>query len=300
MAETSVVTGAFSYTGSFVAARLLARGDTVRTLSRTPAPTGSPIAAHPFAFDDPVALARSLEGARVLYNTYWIRFPRGSSTFEQAVANTRVLLRAAREAGVERVVHLSVSNPSRDSPLPYFRGKAELEDAIRGSGLGYGIMRPTLIFGPRDILVNNIAWILRRFPVFVLPGSGAYRVQPVSAEDTARICVDAGDARKDLVCDAAGPDTFAFADLVRAVGRALGVRRPVVCAPPALAHALGSLIGLATRDVLLTREEIAGLTQGLLVSDGPPCGRERFEVWLAEHARGLGRRYVSELARNYR
>jgi uncharacterized protein YbjT (DUF2867 family) len=300
LAETSVVTGAFSYTGSFIAARLLARGDAVRTLSRTPAPADSPIVAHPFAFDDPAALARVLEGARVLYNTYWIRFPRGSSTFEQAVANTRILLRAARESGVERVVHVSVTNPTHDSPLAYFRGKAELEDAVRTSGLGYGIVRPTLIFGSHDILVNNIAWILRRFPLFVVPGSGAYRVQPVSAEDTARICVDAGGAHDDLVQDAAGPDTFAFAEVVRAIARAIGVRRAVVGAPPAATHALGSVIGAMVRDVLLTRDEIAGLMQGLLVSAEAPLGRERFEAWLSEHADALGRRYVSELARNYR
>jgi uncharacterized protein YbjT (DUF2867 family) len=300
LADTSVVTGAFSYTGSFIAARLLARGDTVRTLSRTPAPAGSPIVAHPFAFDDPAALTRSLEGARVLYNTYWIRFPRGSSTFERAVANTRVLLRAARDAGIERVVHVSVTKPTRTSPLPYFRGKAELEDAVRASGLGYGIVRPTLIFGPRDILVNNIAWILRRFPLFVVPGSGAYPVQPVSAADTARICVEAGGARENVVMDAAGPDTFAFADLVRSVARAIGVRRRTVGAPPAVAHALGLLIGAAVRDVLLTRDEIAGLTLGLLVSDEPPLGRDRFADWLAGHAQELGRSYVSELARNYR
>jgi NADH dehydrogenase len=300
LADTCVVTGAFSYTGSFIAARLLARGESVRTLSRTPAPADSPIVAHPFAFDDPAALARVLKGARVLYNTYWIRFPRGSSTFERAVANTRILLRAAREAGVERVVHVSVTNPMHDSPLAYFRGKAELEDAVCASGLGYGIVRPTLIFGAQDILVNNIAWILRRFPLFVLPGSGAYRVQPVSAEDTARICVDAGDAHDDLIRDAAGPDTFAFAELVRAVARAIGVRRPVVGAPAVVTHALGSVIGAMVRDVLLTRDEIAGLRQGLLVSEEPPLGRDRFEAWLSEHADALGRRYVSELARNYR
>src|SRR5919201_45200 len=234
-----------------------------RELHRGAAARARRVGPHPFSFDDPAALARVLKGARVLYNTYWIRFPRGSSTFERAVANTRILLRAAREAGVERVVHVSVTNPMHDSPLAYFRGKAELEDAVCASGLGYGIVRPTLIFGPRDILVNNIAWILRRFPLFVVPGSGAYRVQPVSAEDTARICVEAGDAHEDLVVDAAGPDTFAFVDLVRAVARAIGVRRAVVGAPPSVTHVLGSLIGAMVRDVLLTRDEIAGLTQGL-------------------------------------
>lgn len=220
--------------------------------------------------------------------------------FEDAIANTRTLLVAARTAGVERVVHVSVTNPSEDSPLPYFRGKAVAERDVRASGLRYAIVRPTLVFGPNDILLNNIAWILRRFPFFVLPGRGDYPVQPVSLADTARICVDAASAGEDLVVDAAGPETLSFAALVREIARALGRRRPVVGAPVPLAAALARVIGATVRDVLLTRDEIAGLAAGLLVSAEPPRGRESVRSWLAEHGRQLGRRYASELARNYR
>jgi uncharacterized protein YbjT (DUF2867 family) len=301
--ELSVVTGAFSYTGRAIAERLLASGETVRTLTRRDAP-GDPLADRietaPLQFADAAALADSLRGARVLYNTYWIRFERGASTFARAVENTRTLFRAAARAGVERVVHVSVTNASEDSPFPYFRGKAALERELAASGLSHAIVRPTLVFGPEDILVNNIAWILRRAPLFLVPGDGRYRVQPVSVGDTAAICVAAADTVRGQTLDAAGPDTFTFEELVRLIAGAVGVPPRIVHASPGVALALSSLVGRARRDVLLTREELGGLMASLLVSDEPPRGRERFGDWVREEGDRLGRRYVSELARNFR
>jgi NADH dehydrogenase len=229
-----------------------------------------------------------------------VRFAHGETTFERAVANTRVLLTAARAAGVRRVVQLSVTNASVESQLAYFRGKAVVEEAVRTSGIAYAIVRPTLIFGPRDILVNNIAWGLRRTPVFPVAGDGRYSVQPVSVEDTATICVDAGAAADDLVVDAAGPETVTFDELVRLVAAAVGSRTRIVHASPRLVLGLARLVGLARRDVLLTEEELAGLEGSLLVSDRPPLGTASFRSWVAANGESLGRGYVSELARNFR
>jgi uncharacterized protein YbjT (DUF2867 family) len=295
-----VVTGAFSYTGRWIAEELGGRGREVVTLSRSRAPVGSPIEARPLQFADADGLRRSLEGAEVLYNTYWIRFERGPSTFERAVRNTRTLFGAAAQAGVRRVVHISVTNAGATSPLPYFRGKGELEAALRESGLSYAIVRPTLVFGPEDILVNNIAWGLRHFPVFLIPGSGDYRVQPVSVRDTARIAVEAGLRDEDVEIDAAGPETLTFEQLVRLVRGAVGARARLVHAPPGLALAVAQVVGWARRDVILTREELAGLMASLLTSRNPPLGAERFSDWVVATARTLGRAYVSELARNFR
>lgn len=303
MPDLSVVTGAFSYTGRAIAERLVADGRRVRTLTRREHPD-DPLAAQietaELQFRDGAALVDALEGARVLYNTYWIRFERGESTFARAVANTRVLFRAAAEAGVERVVHVSVTNASEASPYPYFRGKAVLERELRASGLPHAVVRPTLVFGREDILVNNIAWILRRFPVFLVPGDGEYRVQPVSVRDTAAICVAAGDEPEDITVDAAGPDTYTFRDLARAVRDAVGSRARLVRAKPGLALGLSRVVGAAMRDTLLTGDELGGLTASLLVSEEPPRGRDRFGEWLAGERERLGRRYVSELARNFR
>ena len=291
-----VVTGAFSYTGRAIAARLLDGGREVLTLTRRPGPATPGLRSAPFSFDDPAALAASLEGAETFYNTYWVRFQHGEVTFARAAANTRLLLAAARQARIRRFVHISVTHASRSSPLPYFHWKGVLEGDVAASGLPFAIVRPTLIFGSEDILVNNIAWLLRHAPVFPVPGRGDYRVQPVSVEDTAALAVGAGDGE---TLDAAGPETYTFAELVRLVARAVGARARIVHAPPGLALRLGRLAGRLRGDVILTDEELTGLMRSLLVSHGPPTGRASFREWLDRSGETLGRRYVSELRRNY-
>ncbi|MDX6437735.1 MAG: hypothetical protein QOF45_318 [Gaiellaceae bacterium] len=298
-----VVTGAFSFTGRAIAEELLDRGRKVRTLTRRVA-SADPLAARieraELQFRDEEALRRALDGVDTLFNTYWVRFAHGVTTFARAVENTRVLVRAARAAGARRVVHVSVANPSLDSPLPYFRGKAEVEQDVAGSGLSYAIVRPTLVFGPRDILVNNIAWGLRRSPVFPIADDGNYRVQPVSVEDTATICVDAAGGEENVVLDAAGPDTISYDELVRLVAASVGSNARIVHWPARVVLALARATGAVRRDVLLTAEELAGLQASLLVSDLPPLGRARFSSWVAANGQALGRGYVSELARNFR
>ena len=298
-----VVTGAFSFTGRAIAEELLARGRMVRTLTRRDG-RGDPLAARieraELQFRDEDALRSALDGVDTLFNTSWVRFAHGATTFDRAVENTRVLLRAAKAAGARRVVHVSVTNPSLASALPYFRGKAEVEQDVAASALSYAIVRPTLVFGPRDILVNNIAWGLRRSPVFPIAGDGSYRVQPVSVEDTATICVDAGSGAKDVVLDAAGPETITYEELVRLVAAAVGTRVRIVHWPSRLVLALARVTGAVRRDVLLTAEELEGLRASLLVSDQPPLGRASFSSWVAANGDALGRGYVSELARNFR
>jgi uncharacterized protein YbjT (DUF2867 family) len=297
-----VVTGAFGYTGRYVARQLLDAGADVRTITGRPdrpSPFGTAVEAHPFDFDRPERLIEHLRGAEVLYNTYWVRFDRGEATYARAVDNTRTLIAAAREAGVARLVHVSITNPSEDSPLPYFRGKALLEREIRESGVSHAIVRPTVVFGREDILVNNIAWLLRRSPVFAVPGDGRYGLQPVYVEDLAGLMVDAGRRRGDETFDAVGPETFTFEDLVRTIGAALGRRPWIVHGDPAAVLVISRVLGAALRDVLLTREEIEGLMAGLLVSSSRPTGTTRFTDWLRGAAPTLGRRYASEVARHY-
>ncbi len=301
MAELDVVTGAFSYTGRHIAEELLVRGRKVRTLTRRQEPShplADRVEVAPLVFDG--RLVESLSGADALYNTYWVRFERGSTTFDRAVENTTALFDAAKRAGVRRVVHVSVANPDAASPFPYFRGKAQTEQALRASGMSHAIVRPTLVFGSEDILVNNIAWGLRHVPVFLIAGDGRYEVQPVSVQDTVRICVEAGAKEDDVVLDAAGPERWAFEDFVRLIARAVGSRAWIRHAPPAAALAAGRIAGLVLRDVVLTRDELDALTAGLLVSHEPPLGRGRFDTWVEENASVLGRRYASELARNFR
>ena len=296
------VTGAFGYSGFHIARLLLARGERVRNL------TGHPDRADPFAgavdvtrfrFEDPAAMREALHDVRVLYNTYWVRFDHGASTFARAVENSRALFRAAADAGVERVVHVSITNPSPDSLLPYFRGKAEVEAALRETGVSHAILRPAVFFGGRDVLVNNIAWLLRRLPLFGI-APGRYGLQPIHVEDFAWLAVEQGSSRVDTVLDAVGPEALGFEELVRLVRKTVRSRAALVPVPRLVLLTAARLLGAVVRDVVLTPDEIAGLTANLLVSRGPPTTSTRFSEWLAENGEQLGAHWASELHRHYR
>lgn len=294
------VTGAFGYSGRYIAARLLAAGQHVITLTNSPHrpnPLGDPVKAYPLSFDDPGALERALAGVEVLYNTYWVRFNHRDFTHAHAVENTRALFVAARRAGVRRVVHISITNPSLTSPLEYFRGKAELERELKQSGLAYAILRPTVLFGGGDILINNIAWALRRFPWFGIFGDGTYRLRPIYVDDLAKLAVGAGAAAGNEIINAIGPETFTYRELVEAVGDSIGVRRKLVRVSPGVGYALGRSIGWLMRDRFITREEIQGLMAGLLCVDTQPTGRTRLTDWMRDNRETLGCHYASELAR---
>jgi len=305
MPRTAVVTGAFSYSGRAAARSLLARGWRVRTL------TGRATPIRPFdgadaverarlQFGDPDALVAALRGADVLVNTYWIRYPHGGLRFDDAVGNSAVLLASAATAGVGRVVHLSVANPKDDDRLDYYRGKAQVEAVVGGMGIPHAIVRPMLVVGPGDILINNIAWCLRRFPVFAMPGAGSYRVQPVLLDDLGEIVADAAEARGDATFDAAGPETLSFEALVAKVGAAIGRSRRIAHVPPPVALGLLKVISAFVGEVVLSRQELDGLMEERLVSAEPPRGTGRATEWIAAHGAELGLSYASEVKRHFR
>jgi len=304
MPVRAAVTGAFSYTGGVIAGRLLDQGREVVTLSRAPAPNGHPLAGKvavaPLQFGDRDGLARSLEGCDVLFNTYWIRFPRGGATFESAVANSGTLFEAAQRAGVRRIVHISVTNPSPGSPYGYFRGKAAVERALAELAPGHAVIRPSLVYGGRsEILINNMAWLLRRLPLFGVPGDGRYRVQPVSVEDVADLAVAAADGAGAVTQDAVGPELYTFDELLRTLRATVGGRARLVHLPEAVVAGAGRAVSPLLRDVLITREELGALTSELLISADPPTGSRSFAEWLPAQAAWLGRRYANELRRNW-
>ncbi len=298
-----LVTGAFSYSGSHIAQRLLDTGHDVRTLTFHPDrdhPLQASVQTLAYRFDDPAALSRSLHGVSTLYNTFWVRFDHGHTSFANAIEHSRMLFYAAKHAGVTRIVHLSITNPALESPLPYFRGKALVEYALAQSGIPYSIVRPTWIFGgERDVLTNNIAWILRRMPAFALPGSGAYPVQPVHIDDLARICTDAAASDDDIVIDAAGPETMPFGELVALVRAAVNSHAPILHLPPSVMAATARALGLLVGDVVLTADEIHGLMAGLLVSHSSPLGQIAFSQWLQQQRSLIGRAYANELQRHF-
>ena len=300
--ELNVVTGAFSYTGKYITRQLLSMGKRVRTLTGRSDHEkffGSQVTTSPFNFDNLSLLTESLRGAATLYNTYWVRFPHGQVTFDKAIENTKTLIKAAEAAGVRRIVHISITNPSQESPFPYFRGKALVEKAIIHSKLSYAIIRPTVIFGMEGILINNIAWLLRKFPIFAIPGSGDYQIQPVYVEDVAKVAVSAGHNGDNLVIDAIGPEVFTFDELVRLTAEKIHSRAKVIHVSPMLALFLTRLIGYAVRDVVITKNEIQGLMSNLLVSKSSPTGQTCLSDWLEQNADRIGVSYISDLQRHY-
>lgn len=295
-----VVTGAFGYSGKYITRLLLKRGDTVRTLTNHPGPAETfsrPVEVMPLNFADRQGLARSLESAATLFITYWIRFPYGGVDFPRAAANVETLIEVACRARVQRIVLVSITGASTDSPLPYFSGKALCEKALMQSGMSYAILRPALIYGPEDILINNITWALRKLPAFGIPGSGEYHVQPVFAEDLARLAVEASDREDDYAIDAVGPETYTFNGLV-AMLRSSAASKALIFHVPAAAMSLAAnVIGRITSDVMLTRDEVKGLMADLLISRAPPTASGRLSEWVHRHAAELGQHYASEIAR---
>ena len=299
-APAHAVTGAFGYSGRYIAQRLVDSGRRVITLTnstRRANPFEGKVQAFPFDFGSPERLIKSLDGVEVLYNTYWVRFNHRGFRHSDAVRNSLTLFEAAVQAGVRRIVHVSITNPSLDSSLEYFRGKAALEAVLRASGLSYAILRPTVLFGKEDILINNIAWALRRFPVFGVFGDGEYRLQPIYVDDLASLAVEWGERDEDVVIDAIGPETFMFRRLVETIAEIIGVERRIIGISPRIGAALGTAMGWVLRDVLITPDEIAGLMAELLYVESPPRGTTKLTDWARDHADTLGRTYASELAR---
>ena len=302
--ELNVVTGGLSYIGKFITQRLVSQGKQVLVLTnhlQRDNPFGNQVMVAPYDFDKHDTLVGRLKGASTLYNTYWVRFDHGLVSFEKAIANTERLIRAAEAAGIEKFVHVSVSNPSRDAPFPYYRGKAVLEKLIAQSRLSHAIIRPTLVYGgEQEILVNNIAWLLRRFPIFAVPSDKAYRLQPIHVDEVVDLAIHAADHLHNQIVDAAGPDIMTFEEMVRLIAKKIGSWSVLFHASPGLSLLLLKIVDLLVNDVVLTRDEMGALGEERLVSKQPPIGKMRLADWLDHNANQLGRRYASEMVRHFR
>ena len=296
-----VVTGAFGYSGRWIAKELLSRGKRVRTLTNAKGrddPFQGSIEVLPIDFSNHESLVSSLRGADVLYNTYWVRYKNRKDGYahEIAVENIRRLLAAAEEAGVRRVVHFSVAHPHKAPDWSYFRGKVEVEEILMESNLSYSILRPTVFFGgERDVLINNMSWLIRRFPVFGIFGMGNYPIQPIHIADVARVAVDQGESVEDAILDVAGPETFTYREYVTLIAKSIGVRRLIIPVPPIIDWTVGKVVGAILRDRVITRAEIKGLMRGLMATDATPLGEIKFSEWVAANGENLGAKYHNDL-----
>jgi len=295
------VTGAFGFSGKYIAQRLLALQHEVITLTNSPQranPFGGSIKVFPYNFSEPDELEKSLRGIDALINTYWVRFDNPPYfTFAQALANSKVLIDAAKRAGIGRVVHISITNPDRKSLLPYFRGKAALEDYLKQTGISYAILRPAVLFGREDILINNIAWALRHLPVFGIYGDGRYRLQPIYVDDLAAAAIDRMTGAANETINAIGPETYCYREMVEMIAREIGSRALVVSMPSMLAYQAVRVLGWMVGDVTNTRDEVRGLMQEKLYVRSSPLGTTKLSDWVRASREDIGRRYASELQR---
>jgi NADH dehydrogenase len=154
-----------------------------------------------------------------------------------------------------------------------------------------------VLFGKEDILINNIAWALRRLPVFGIYGSGRYRLQPIHVDDLAAAAVARITGETNETIDAIGPETFYYRDMVEMIAREIGSRAPMVAMPPMLAYQGVRVLGWIVGDVINTRDEIRGLMQERLYVQSPPLGTTKLSDWVRASCRQIGRRYTSELQR---
>jgi len=298
--DLHVVTGAFGFSGKYIARTLLDAGYRVRTITDSYERTnsfGGKISAYPFNFKRPEKLVMTLRGASVLYNNYWIRSGRGGISYAKAVENTKVLINAAQKAGVRRLVQISITNPSLQSSLDYFRGKAKVERLVIESGISYAILRPAVIFGVEDVFINNLAWCIRNFPVFPMFGDGKFQLQPIHVNDLARLAVEQGGRTDNSIVDAVGPETVTYQDLVTEIAKVLGKQTRIISLPPPVVYWLGFGIGLLRGDVVITRKEIEALMLNLLTTKSEPVGTTKLSEWLKRHSLTLGARYANELLR---
>jgi uncharacterized protein YbjT (DUF2867 family) len=280
-------------------------GHVIRSLTSHPEKNrfGERVHSVRYDFEQPERMDEAFHGAETFVHSYYVRFPYAGDTFERAVDRAGILVERARRCGVRRIVHVSVSNASEASDLPYYRNKGRLERLVRESGLEFAILRPALVFGPGDILLNNIAWFLRRAPVVGVFGDGSYRVQPVALDGFGALIAEAVEsAGSGTITDVAGPIDYTYVDLVRLIRAAVGSRAALIRMPVSLALAASWVTGFVVRDVILTRDEAKGLMQEYLYSPNPRRVGMSLEAWLRHDdvRQYLGRAYSSELARHFR
>ena len=146
-------------------------------------------------------------------------------------------------------------------------------------------------------MINNIAWLLRKLPLFPVFGYGSYRLQPVFVQDFARIAVEQGQNFENRIINAIGPETYSYRKLVETIGDIIGVNKPIVSVSPKLAYVVSTILSKLVGDVIVTREEITGLMTDLLFVDDVPTGTTKLSEWVKQNQEFLGKTYASELAR---
>jgi NADH dehydrogenase len=248
-----LVTGAAGFVGTHVCRELTGRGARVRAFVHSPAKAAErlaslPVELHVGDIRDEQALRSAMRECDMVVHLVAIAIERRGQTYEAVNAlGTQRVVDAMRAAGVRRLVHMSQNHAASTSPYRFLRSKGVAEDAVRGSGLEWTVLRPSVIFGPEDEFVNVLARLVRLSPlVYPLPGGGRARFQPVHVDDVARTVAVALE-RSDMPGRSyalGGPAQLSLRQMTERVLVAMDTKRFLVPVPTAV---LRPLIAIAQR-----------------------------------------------------
>ncbi len=270
-----LVTGGTGFVGTHVVNELLRRKHEVAVLARRSESARNrynfPVSVAAGNVLDPAAVRRAAEGREAVIHLVGIIAEKGEQTFDrihrEAAEN---VARAASDAGVRRLLHMSAMGSSEDSPSEYGRTKAAGERAVRESHLEWTVFRPSIIFGPGDGFVTLLAGVVRRNPGFIpVVGPGTTKFMPVSVHDVARVYADSLEKPESVgeVFEVGGPETFTLNEIYREIAMAVGKpRKPLVHFPLWWGRFLaGRFEGMAGRGWIevppLTRDQLRSLSR---------------------------------------
>ena len=215
-------------------------------------------------------VARAVEGSASVINTVGHYVEKRGATFHAIHGEgARHVARQAKQAGVERLIHISGLGADPGSDSPYVRSRGIGENLVRESCEDVTILRPSAIFGPGDTLLNKLDALARSSPIIPLFGDGGTRLQPVFVGNVAEACakVLADPSTAGRVYELGGPQVYAYRDLVRLTLAQWNRRRAVVSVPFLVWDLLAVVMALLP-DPPLTRDQVRLLKQDNVVSEG--------------------------------
>ena len=251
-----LVSGGTGFVGAAIVQELLRRGEKVAVLGRTAAKItqqfGSSVDAREGDVREPSTLGPAMRDIDIVINA--VQFPgspienRGKGfTFEEIdLKGTRHQVDAAKTAGVKRFVYVSGVGAAKDAEKHWFRYKWEAEDYLRNSGLEWSIVRPTWVFGPRDVSLNRFLGFGKMLPFIPMFGDGKQDMQPVFVDDVGRVVADAAlrPEAANALFELGGPEVMSMNDVVKTALEVQGKKRPLLHQPVFVGKTIGAITSI--------------------------------------------------------
>lgn len=269
-----LITGATGYIGRHLVARLVEQGERPRCLvrSRERAAALLPIDNVDIALGDttrPETLAAAVQGVDTIVHTAFITADRkqsaGNHYEETNVQGTANLIKAARDAGVTRVIELSGLGTKPDRPGSYMQGRYMAEKMLKESGLQWTIIQPSVLFGKDAPFVKGLSDLIRTSPVIPLIGGGRIRFQPIYVEDVVTVIVkvlETPEQSANKTYTIGGPAYYTFTEIINALLHAMHKSRVKAPAPIPLVG-----MGAAMMEAVLPKPPLTRAAMALFTFD---------------------------------